>query len=143
VADPGREIEAKIRLARIGFDNVRGAILDVERELDAHPELATTASRLTASDLAGWLGDAPSLQLVDVRNPGELQEGAIPGAVNIPLPTLLERADTLDPAAPTVVYCASGVRSSIAASLLRTKGFAVVADVLGGYAAWASAGTPA
>jgi glyoxylase-like metal-dependent hydrolase (beta-lactamase superfamily II)/rhodanese-related sulfurtransferase len=143
VADPGRETEARIRLARIGFDTVRGAILDIERELGEHPELATTASRLTASDLAGWLGDEPSLQVVDVRNPGELQEGVIPGAVNIPLPTLLERADTLDRTAPTVVYCASGVRSSIAASLLRTKGFPVVADVLGGYAAWATTETAA
>ena len=39
---------------------------------------------------------------------------------------------------PTVVYCAGGYRSSIAASLLREAGFADVSDVLGGYAAIAA-----
>src|SRR3546814_2531086 len=41
-----------------------------------------------------------------------------------------------DELVPTVVYCASGVRSSVAASLLRAKGFARRADILGGYATW-------
>jgi hydroxyacylglutathione hydrolase len=37
---------------------------------------------------------------------------------------------------PTVVYCAGGYRSSVAASLLRQRGFVDVSDILGGYAAW-------
>jgi hydroxyacylglutathione hydrolase len=60
----------------------------------------------------------------------------IPGAVNIPLAELANRIGELDPAAPTVVYCAGGYRSSIAASLLRRHGFADVSDILGGYGAW-------
>ncbi|MBW8826731.1 MAG: MBL fold metallo-hydrolase [Acidobacteria bacterium] len=44
----------------------------------------------------------------------------------------------LDPRTPTIVYCAGGYRSSIAASLVRSHGFSVVADVLGGYGAWAT-----
>jgi rhodanese-related sulfurtransferase len=55
---------------------------------------------------------------------------------------LLDRHHDLDPAAPTVVYCAGGYRSSIAASLLRSLGFTQVADLLGGYDAWAAAGLP-
>ena len=42
----------------------------------------------------------------------------------------------LDPAKPTVVYCAGGYRSSVAASLLRQNGFADVSDILGGFGAW-------
>jgi rhodanese-related sulfurtransferase len=42
----------------------------------------------------------------------------------------------LDPGEPTVVYCAGGYRSSVAASLLRQRGFADVSDVLGGHNAW-------
>ena len=42
----------------------------------------------------------------------------------------------LDPTVPTVVYCAGGYRSSIAASTLRAHGFADVSDILGGYGAW-------
>ena len=40
---------------------------------------------------------------------------------------------------PTVVYCAGGYRSSVAASLLRQNGFADVSDILGGYGAWEEA----
>jgi len=60
----------------------------------------------------------------------------------IPLPALLDNAHQLDPDQQTVVVCASGSRSSVAASLLRARGFASVADVLGGFDAWADAGLP-
>jgi rhodanese-related sulfurtransferase len=139
VGEPGRETEAKVRLARIGFDRVCGAIIDVERVLAEHPELAATAIRLPVTEFASWRSDNVSLQVVDVRNPTEHDVGVIDGAITIPLPTLLERSKELDRARPTVVYCATGVRSSIAASLLRTKGFAEVADILGGYDAWHAA----
>jgi rhodanese-related sulfurtransferase len=76
------------------------------------------------------------LQVVDVRNPGEAAGGGIPGAVTIPLPTLTERIDELDAGRPTVVYCASGYRSSIAASVLASAGFRDISDLLGGYEAW-------
>ena len=38
--------------------------------------------------------------------------------------------------APTVVYCAGGYRSSVAASVLRQAGFDDVSDILGGFGAW-------
>jgi glyoxylase-like metal-dependent hydrolase (beta-lactamase superfamily II)/rhodanese-related sulfurtransferase len=142
VTDPGRETEAKVRLARIGFDRVRGALVDVERVLTEHPDLAERATRLAASDLAEWRDEESGLQLVDVRNPGEQEAGVVPGAVRMPLATVLDRHTELDPHAPTIVYCAGGYRSSIAASLLRAKGFERVADLQGGYDAWASAGLP-
>jgi len=141
--DPGREGEAKIRLARIGFDRVIGAVGDVALVLAEHPELAVSSLRLPASDFAGW-NATESVQLLDVRNPGEMEEGVIPGAIRIPLAALLGRMGELDPAATTVVYCAGGYRSSIAASSLAAHGFATVADILGGYDAWkALAGTAA
>jgi glyoxylase-like metal-dependent hydrolase (beta-lactamase superfamily II)/rhodanese-related sulfurtransferase len=140
VTDEGRETEAKVRLARIGFDRVRGAVVDVERVLADRPDLAARAHRLAARDLASWLGDEPALQVVDVRNPGEQEAGVVPGARRIPLARLLDRQAELDAAAPTVVYCAGGYRSSVAASLLRSLDFVQVADLQGGYDAWADAG---
>jgi rhodanese-related sulfurtransferase len=88
------------------------------------------------------LAEIPDLQVVDVRNPAEQERGALPGARLIPLPTLLDQVDTLDPSRTTVVYCAGGYRSSIAASLLRSHGFAAVGDLLGGFDAWHGAGLP-
>jgi rhodanese-related sulfurtransferase len=52
---------------------------------------------------------------------------------------LVRRLGELDPACPTVVYCASGYRSMIAASVLRSAGFRDVSDLLGGFTAWAAA----
>jgi rhodanese-related sulfurtransferase len=76
--------------------------------------------------------------VVDVRNEGEVHSGMIDGAKNIPIAQLRKRMGELDPMKPTVIYCAGGYRSSIAASLLREAGFADVSDVLGGYAAIAA-----
>jgi hydroxyacylglutathione hydrolase len=142
VADEGRETEAKVRLARIGFDRVRGAVVDVERLLADRPDLAAQGARLAARDLASWRDDEPNLQIIDVRNPSEHESGVVPGAIRVPLARLLDRLGDLDATAPTVLYCAAGYRSSIAASALRTAGFTQVADLQGGYDAWAAAGLP-
>ena len=82
------------------------------------------------------------MQLVDVRNPGEQEGGVIPSARLVPLAALLRRIEELDPAMTTVVYCAGGYRSAIAASALSAHGFTLVADILGGYDAWKAAGFP-
>jgi hydroxyacylglutathione hydrolase len=52
---------------------------------------------------------------------------------------LRTRVGELDPSAPTVVYCAGGYRSSVAASLLRESGFEDVSDLIGGFDAWTQA----
>ena len=69
-------------------------------------------------------GEAPpkrGLLRVDVRQPGETEGGTIPDATEIPLTILNQLMSTLDPSKPTVVYCAGGYRSSIAASMPRSS----------------------
>lgn len=97
------------------------------------------ASRLTANAFDERESRIGDLQVVDVRNPGEVEAGAIPNAIPIPVGQLPSRLAELNPAKPTVVYCAGGYRSSVAASLLRRNGFNDVSDILGGYGAWADA----
>ena len=135
VTDAGREDEARIRLARIGFDHVVGALLDIDQVLVEHPDLAGRAPRVSASELQTWREEEPELQVLDVRNPNECAAGVIDGSINLPLPNLLDRVDEIDPARPTVVYCAGGYRSATAASLLRSLGHRTVADIYGGYGA--------
>jgi rhodanese-related sulfurtransferase len=134
--EPGRELEGKNRLARIGFDRVVGFLKDPYEVMFDRRDDVVMASRLTAAALNERIAAVPGLQLVDVRNPGEAEAGVIAHAVNIPVGQLPERLVELDPTKPTVVYCAGGYRSSVAASLLRQRGFADVSDVLGGYNAW-------
>ena len=135
-AEPGQELEGKNRLARIGFDRVVGCVTDPERAMFEHQQDVQVASRLTTAAFGERAANVPDLQIVDVRNPGEAEAGMIPGAVNIPVGQLPDRLGELDPARPTVVYCAGGYRSSVAASLLRRNGFADVSDILGGFNAW-------
>jgi rhodanese-related sulfurtransferase len=101
-----------------------------------HPDDVRIASRVSAQQLESLSGSMNDLTIIDVRGPGELAEGAVVGSKHIQLANLLERVGELDPTSPTVVYCAGGYRSSIAASTLRSLGFLDVSDIVGGYGAW-------
>lgn len=74
--------------------------------------------------------------LLDVRQPGEYTGSHIPGSVLVPLPQLAERIGELSEAKPTIVYCAIGGRSSIAARFLASRGFKEVYNLKGGIQAW-------
>jgi len=136
VAEPGTELEARNRLARIGFDRVVGHLADPYGVMEANPDRTAIASRVTVDRFNNCLTEIADLQLVDVRNPGEVALGSIDNSTHIPVGRLPDRIDELDPAKPTIVYCAGGYRSAVAASLLRTRGFADVSDLVGGYNAW-------
>lgn len=132
VGEEDTAVEARNRLARIGYDRVLGALAGGLGAVGS--DRLTAAGRVSAAELADLLGQ---VTVVDVRGPGEIAaSGTVPGALRIPLPTLITRLDELDPAVPTVVLCASGFRSSIAASVLRARGFTHVDDLLGGFTAW-------
>jgi rhodanese-related sulfurtransferase len=136
VTDPGQEREGKNRLARIGFDRVIGYLAEPYEVMFQHRDDVEVASRLTAPTFDERRRDVDDLQVVDVRNPGEVALGKIADALEIPVGQLPDRVDELDVTRPTVVYCAGGYRSSVAASLLRQKGFVDVSDIVGGYGAW-------
>ena len=141
IAYPGEEQSAALRLARVGSDNVVG-YLTVDRGGAFPAELADLVQagrRTTARELGELLAD-DKVTLVDVRNAGERELGAIPGSQNIPLAQLRVRLDEVPADKPIVVHCAGGWRSSVAASLLRANGFDDVSDLTGGYAAWMQAG---
>jgi rhodanese-related sulfurtransferase/rubrerythrin len=79
-----------------------------------------------------------SYTLLDVRQPEEYEAEHLPGAKLIPLPELSARLGELDPSRPTIVYCAIGGRSRIAAQMLAGKGWNTVVNLAGGIKAWKS-----
>jgi len=139
VTEDGYELEAKVRLARIGFDNVIGRLAEPARSLTQNPDLVARNSRVTVAQMSQAMSTIDDLQLVDVRQPGETENGVVEGAILIPLTRLNERLGELDPSKPTIVYCAGGFRSSIAASRMIGAGFSDISDLLGGYGAWDAA----
>ena len=136
VTDPGLELEAKNRLARIGFDSIVGYLDAPLTAFSDHPDEVVCSSRIDVGELVQMLRADGDLQLVDIRQPGETEQGSIEGATLIPLTSLNKQLADLDASKKTVVYCAGGFRSSIAASRMAAAGFIDVSDVLGGYGAW-------
>ncbi len=78
-------------------------------------------------------------QVVDVREPEEVEGGAIAGSINIPLSDLTARIGDLDASIPVVTVCRRGRRSQQAAEALQAAGF-TVANLDGGIDRWISEG---
>jgi molybdopterin/thiamine biosynthesis adenylyltransferase/rhodanese-related sulfurtransferase len=80
--------------------------------------------------------------VLDVREPDEYAEGAIPGAVHIPRGHLESQVEgrLSDKTQPVVVYCAGGVRSAFAARTLQELGYQTVESMVGGFGRWKDEG---
>jgi molybdopterin/thiamine biosynthesis adenylyltransferase/rhodanese-related sulfurtransferase len=85
---------------------------------------------------------ASGYTVLDVREPDEYQEGAIPGAIHIPRGHLESQVENriTDKSTPVLVYCASGVRSVFAANTLQELGYETVAELAGGFNRWKDEG---
>lgn len=94
---------------------------------------------ISAPTLAQWLQDPqrPPPQLLDVREPWEQQVCRIAGSHLVPMRTLPERAEELDPHRPVVCICHHGARSAHVAMWLARQGFEDVYNLSGGVDAWA------
>ena len=132
-----REQAATLRrqLATIGFDDVRGFA-------DPVPDTGEELGRLRIVDArtANRLAEDGAL-LIDVREDSEFEEGHAPGAMHIPYEQLQQRLAEVPRERDVIVYCAAGVRSSLAASLLQRAGLDPI-NLRGGFASWQSAGLP-
>ena len=92
--------------------------------------------------------DAPSLRerlggedppvVLDVRTAPERAIARLPGDLWIPMQEIAARVEELDPARDVVVYCHVGARSARVAQFLRARGFARVANLVGGIDAWSA-----
>lgn len=136
--DDGHVSEAQMRLARVGVENVAGYLKDgvlgwirEGRELEYIPQISVEEfEELRARE---------KVNVLDVREPGEREAGAIAGSVGIALGELEKRIGEVPRDGLLVVHCKGGYRSSIATSLLRRAGVVDLANLIGGYDAWKAA----
>jgi len=142
IAEPGRQLEAAMRLGRIGFDDVAGYLDGGMLALAARPDLVRRTERITAATLAEQLASATPPCVIDVRSGKEHQEKRIAGSLSLPLIHLRDRLHDIPRDRSLVVHCASGYRSSMAIGLLEQVGVTNVADLVGGIAAWEAAHLP-
>lgn len=82
------------------------------------------------------------VQIVDVRTPAEFASGHVPGAVNIPLDTVLQRGAELADDKDLIFVCGVGERSAVAAEMAASLGKSRLHNLEGGTQAWRGAGYP-
>lgn len=142
IAEPGREVEASVRLGRIGFDHVLGYLAGGMQALASRPDLVLPTDRIGVLIAAEKLAEPNPPLVVDVRTPREWASGHIEGSLNIPLNHLRERVAEVPRDRHTLVHCAGGYRSSIAAGILHQRGITNLMELAGGLAAWEAAQLP-
>lgn len=101
-------------------------------------KLFTPVKSLEADEARNYIAKhkAGEYLILDVRQPGEYEESHIPGAQLLPLPELHSKYQELDPEKPTIVHCAVGGRSRVAAQMLSGFGFKEVYNLAGGIRAY-------
>jgi hydroxyacylglutathione hydrolase len=126
-------------LSKVGLTRVAGVFRsDALRDWKSrHGDLETVA-QIDTQSLHKRSRDG--VQVIDVRSPEEWRKGHLPGAIHIPLALLPDRIAELDASAPIVMQCQGGGRSSIATSLLQSRGLPDVSNLAGGYDAWVAQG---
>src|SRR5436305_4031219 len=107
--------------------------------------LKETKSQIREVDTAGAeeaITASPGTVVLDVREPDEYEQGALPGAVHIPRGHLESKIETHVPdrSTPIVIHCASGVRSAFAAKTLQDLGYTDVVSMSGGFNKWKDEG---
>lgn len=96
----------------------------------------------TPEEVLSRMSAGADLQLVDVREDHEVQNGMVPGARHVARAHFESRVEDAlpDKDAEIIVYCASGVRSAFAARTLQELGYSNVTSMVGGFTRWKDLG---
>ena len=130
--------EMRLELLRIGYDD---AIIGwLKGGLDAwlsSGKETKSIPLLSAAELRNRMAESDPPIVIDVRGLAEFSEVSIEGSVNVPFATVLEDDSCTDQIKKkAVIVCASGFRSSIAASILQAGGCVDISVLYGGISAW-------
>ncbi len=130
IAPAGREAETVRRLARVGYDNAIGYL---EGGFEAWQAAGKEVDHLPHVDAAGLeaiVKEEPGVRVLDVRKPPEYAAAHLQPAANFPLDFINREMHRLERTETYYLHCRSGYRSTVAASILKARGFQNVVDVL-------------
>lgn len=132
VCEPGKEEESATRLARVGFDNIQGYL---EGGFKAWEESGKRYDMVISIEPEEFAIDYnfDELNVLDVRKPGEWDNGHLGHATHFNLSDMDKNISTLNKEKTYYIHCAGGYRSMIAAAWLKSKGIDKVKNVLGGF----------
>lgn len=141
ITDTPEQIEeARVRLARVGIEDVRGYLDGGYEEWVKAGLTAGVIPEMSVAELRDHVRQGG--QVVDVRRQAEWNAGHVPGADLRPLDGFRSALPEVQAEQPVAVHCKGGYRSMIACSLLKRAGHTNVVNVTGGFDAWQQAGLP-
>jgi len=129
ITDEGKETEAILRLARVGYEKVQGYLKGGMEEWKKAGKPVSSMNSITAKEFAKNLEQK---NIIDVRNASEWKSGVIEQAKLISLADLEKQFSLLDKQQHYYIHCAGGYRSMMAASLMKKNGFTQITNVKGG-----------
>ena len=130
IIDEGKEAEAILRLARIGYENVNGYLQGGFNTWRNAGKSIETIKSVSAADFVANLNETDIV--LDVRKPSEVESGMVKNAQNICLSNLQDQLKMLDKNKHYFIHCAGGYRSMMATSIMKQKGFKKLTNVRGG-----------
>lgn len=130
-ADAGAAQLIADHLVRVGIDDVRGYLSSIDGLDTFTPEI------VPVTKVDGF----ERVELLDVRAKSEYAAGHLPGAAQLHAGRLLWNQNQLPQDGKVLLYCQSGMRATVAANALRSRGYDV-AQVDGSYNAWVAADLP-
>lgn len=128
VSEEGKEKEAVLRLARVGYEHVYGFLKGGFEAWLVQGKPIELVDSIEPQEMLG----IDMHTIIDVRNPSEWHAGVLEGAELIPLSKLEEQIAHLDRNQKFLIHCAGGYRSMMAASIMKKHGFVHVKNVRGG-----------
>ena len=142
VAEAG-ELSAQIRdLQRIGYDRVEGYLAQGMLGWHSAGLRSQSVPTVTVQELCHRLDAEQDVWILDVRSDGEVAQSPIPGAYHIHLSQIAERMKEVPKRQAVYIFCGTGLRSTVAASLLKRSGWDDLTVVLGGLSGWSSITCP-
>ena len=140
VTDAGKEAETTMRLSRVGYDGTIGYLEGGFAAWKAAEKDIDTVNRISATQFAkDWDKEDT---VYDIRKDGEYAAEHVEEAYHRPLSKINDWVGFLDKNKPFTLYCGSGYRSMIAASILKARGFDNFTEVAGGFGAIAKTDIP-
>jgi hydroxyacylglutathione hydrolase len=139
VADAGKEDEVVTRLSRVGYDNPIGFL---EGGFEAWQKAGEEVDTMEEVDVEAFTKQYGDINVLDVRKGSEFSAQHLKDAQNFPLDFINKNMNQVDRDKKYYLYCASGYRSVIAASILRSRGFNNLVNVAGGFKAMADTNLP-
>ncbi|MCF8237880.1 MAG: MBL fold metallo-hydrolase [Saprospiraceae bacterium] len=142
VAPEGREEETVMRLARVGYDNAIGYLKGgFAAWKAAGKEMDTIMAIDTPVFVERWKAGKAE-KVLDVRKPGEFAGEHLDKAKSLPLDFLNLQMEEISRDQEYYLHCRTGYRSTVAASILKARGFDKLINVIGNFDDFAPAGLP-